>query len=129
MIDKILSLRSQIYYDFNISHFREKLKEIHGISLSYETFKFLKEEFLPWYNKNYTREVKSMYKEMSKGLDLDLIFSFKHFSQFLSMNEVRSFDRRLVEVCDGLDGSIRIFYEGHMVKFVKLICKINKRRI
>jgi len=91
--------------------------------------KFLKEEFLPWYNKNYTREVKSMYKEMSKGLDLDLIFSFKHFSQFLSMNEVRSFDRRLVEVCDGLDGSIRIFYEGHMVKFVKLICKINKRRI
>jgi len=37
MIDEILNLRRQIYYDFNISHFREKLKEIHGVSLSYET--------------------------------------------------------------------------------------------
>ncbi|HDD43923.1 MAG TPA: hypothetical protein ENG63_03560 [Candidatus Desulfofervidus auxilii] len=39
MIDEILNLRDQIYYDFNISHFREKLKEIHGISLSYETLR------------------------------------------------------------------------------------------
>jgi len=37
MIDEILNLRRQIYYDFNISHFREKLKEIYGVSLSYET--------------------------------------------------------------------------------------------
>ena len=91
--------------------------------------KFFKKGFLPWYNKNHIQEVKSMYKEMSKELDLNLIFSFKHFSQLLPMNEVRSFDRRLVEVCDGLDGSIRIFYESRMVKFVRLICKINKRRI
>ena len=55
--------------------------------------KFLKEEFLPWYNKNYTREVESIYKEVSKGLDLNLIFSFKHFSQLLPINGLRSFDR------------------------------------
>ena len=36
------------------------------------------------------------------------------------MNGVRSFDRRLVEVCEELDGSIRIFYEDRMVKFVRL---------
>ena len=30
IIDEILNLRGQIYYDFNISHFREKLKEIYG---------------------------------------------------------------------------------------------------
>jgi len=97
--------------------------------------KFLKEEFLPWYNRNYTWEVDNMYKEVSKGLDLDLIFSLKHLRkvkkdntisyrgeiyQLLPMNGVRSFDRRLVEVCEGLDGSIRIFYEGRMVKFVRL---------
>ena len=39
MIDEILNLRSRIYYDFNISHFREKLKEIHEICLSYETLR------------------------------------------------------------------------------------------
>ena len=36
-VSKILKLREDIYYDFNIMHFMEKLDEIHGIHLSYES--------------------------------------------------------------------------------------------
>lgn len=36
-VSKILKLRENIYYDFNIMHFMEKLDEIHGIHLSYES--------------------------------------------------------------------------------------------
>ena len=34
---KVISLRKKLYYDFNISHFNEKLSEVHKINLSYET--------------------------------------------------------------------------------------------
>ena len=34
---KVTTLREKYYYDFNISHFNEKLTEIHKINLSYET--------------------------------------------------------------------------------------------
>lgn len=35
--DKVTFLRKKLYYDFNISHFNEKLTEVHKINLSYET--------------------------------------------------------------------------------------------
>jgi len=70
-----------------------KEMRLRGIKDYNSANEFLKEEFLPWYNKNYTREVESMYKEVFKGLNLDLIFSFKYFSQLLPMNGVRGFDR------------------------------------
>ncbi len=35
--EEIIKLRRSIYWDFNILHFKEKLKEDHGIDLSYES--------------------------------------------------------------------------------------------
>lgn len=35
--EEILSLRRELYYDFNILHFRDKLEEDHGIKLCYES--------------------------------------------------------------------------------------------
>jgi len=36
---KIVSLKEEIYKNFNILHFRDKLRDIHGISLSYESLR------------------------------------------------------------------------------------------
>ncbi|RLE00064.1 MAG: hypothetical protein DRJ11_12190, partial [Candidatus Aminicenantes bacterium] len=38
-VELILKLRKELYYDFNILHFRDKLREIHGLSLSYESLR------------------------------------------------------------------------------------------
>lgn len=38
---KILKLRDDIYYDFNVTHFKEKLEELHNIRLSCETLRQL----------------------------------------------------------------------------------------
>lgn len=37
--DEILSLRKELYYDFNILHFRDKLEEEHHIELCYESLR------------------------------------------------------------------------------------------
>jgi hypothetical protein len=39
VIDEILKLRRDIYYDFNIMHFKDKLEEVHKIHLSYESLR------------------------------------------------------------------------------------------
>ena len=39
LIKEILKLRQDFYYDFNILHFQDKLKENHGIQLSYESLR------------------------------------------------------------------------------------------
>jgi len=38
-INNILKLRKSLYYDFNITHFKEKLQENHNIKLSYESLR------------------------------------------------------------------------------------------
>jgi transposase len=38
-IKEIVRLRKNIYYDFNISHFMDKLHEIHSMPYSYETIR------------------------------------------------------------------------------------------
>lgn len=38
-INKIITLRKQIYYDFNISHFTDKLHQLHHIPYSYASIK------------------------------------------------------------------------------------------
>ena len=40
-IQKILKLRKEIYYDFNIMHFMDKLHEVHKIAYSYESIRQL----------------------------------------------------------------------------------------
>ncbi len=39
LIEQIISLRKTYYYDFNIIHFKEKLYEVHKISLCYESLR------------------------------------------------------------------------------------------
>lgn len=39
VISEIIKLRKEIYYDFNIMHFMEKLEENHNIRLSYESLR------------------------------------------------------------------------------------------
>jgi len=50
---------------------------------------------------------------------IESFLGFKHFFTF-AYEWVRSFDKRLIEISEGLDDLIRIFYEGCMVKFVRL---------
>ena len=38
-INKIIRLRKELYYDFNVMHFKEKLEEIHKLSYSYESIR------------------------------------------------------------------------------------------
>jgi len=38
-VKRILKLRKDIYYDFNVQHFTEKLSEVHKIRYSYETIR------------------------------------------------------------------------------------------
>ncbi|GAB6182826.1 ISNCY family transposase [Thermodesulfovibrio hydrogeniphilus] len=37
--EQIINLRKSLYWDFNILHFKDKLKECHGINLSYESIR------------------------------------------------------------------------------------------
>src|SRR3990172_2902887 len=39
VVDKILKHREELYYDFNIMHFKDKLEEVHNIHLSYESLR------------------------------------------------------------------------------------------
>lgn len=39
VINKIIRLRKNLYYDFNVMHFKDKLKEIHKLSYSYESIR------------------------------------------------------------------------------------------
>jgi uncharacterized protein YqgQ len=39
VINKIIQLRKELYYDFNVMHFKDKLKEIHKLSYSYESIR------------------------------------------------------------------------------------------
>jgi hypothetical protein len=37
LVDTILTLRRDIYYDFNVNHLKDKLHEVHGITIGYES--------------------------------------------------------------------------------------------
>lgn len=39
LVEEIVKLYKETYYDFNIMHFKDKLQEIHSIKLSYETIR------------------------------------------------------------------------------------------
>jgi hypothetical protein len=34
-VEQVLQLYREKYFDFNVQHFHEKLREVHGIDLSY----------------------------------------------------------------------------------------------
>lgn len=54
-----------------------------------EANKFLKETFLPMYNKRYTHEAESVYKSLPLGTNLDLIFTRRYERKVKKDNTVR----------------------------------------
>lgn len=108
---------------------------LRGIKTYEEANRFLQEEFLPWYNSNYTLSVESAYRQLDEGKDLDLIFSIRHprkvkrdntidfrgsAYQLLPLNGIKSFSGKVVEVCEHRDGSVDILFEGKKVSFLKI---------
>lgn len=115
--------------------------------------KYLKEEFVPWYNKNYTLVTESDYKELPKGIELEEVFSIKHprkvnkdntisyrgtIYQLLPLNGIKSFANQWIEVCELPDGKVNLLYENKKIAYVVLTKKdykslkqeeiLNKRR-
>ncbi|MEZ0343214.1 MAG: ISNCY family transposase [Caldimicrobium sp.] len=97
--------------------------------------KFLQEEFLPWYNSRYKKEVESSYKPLSLDKDLDLVFSLRYarrvnkdntirylgrIYQVMPSGGVKNFSGRWVEVCEKMDGEVVILYENKKILFVEI---------
>jgi len=57
-LDKIIKLREDIYYDFNINHFKEKLNEKHHIPYSYSTIRCI----LVKYDLHQPRKKKTVHR-------------------------------------------------------------------
>ena len=100
-----------------------KEMRLKGIKDYNQANQFLKEEFLPWYNKNYTLEVESAYKALPKKVNLELIFSIKEprkvnkdntisyqgkIYQLIPAHGIRTFSGKWVEVCRLLNGNLQI---------------------
>lgn len=56
--ENIANLYKEIYFDFNISHFKDKLEEEHNIKLSYETIR----KILIKYNLHKAKRRKRIYR-------------------------------------------------------------------
>jgi transposase len=100
--------------------------------------RFLEEEFLPWYNSHYTLSVESIYRELTKTLDLELIFTIRHprkvnrdntvrfkgkVYQLLPLNGIKSFSGKWVEVCEYKDGRMKVLFEGKEVSYLEVLDK------
>jgi len=112
-----------------------KEMRLKGIKDYNQANQFLQEEFLPWYNKNYTLEVESAYKALPKKVNLELIFSIKEprkvnkdntisyqgkIYQLIPANGIRTFSGKWVEVCRLLNGNIQIIYSGKSIPYLLL---------
>ncbi len=104
-----------------------------GISTLEEANRFLK-GFLVHYNRRFAvpaAEEGSAWRSLPGELDLEKVFSFKHHRvvaadntvqfgpkrlQVLPSPERASYVRAAVEVCEHLDGSLAVYYEGHKLK-------------
>ena len=58
LIEEIVKLYRETYYDFNVMHFKDKLQEIHSIKLSYETIRML----LVQYGLHKPKKKKKVYR-------------------------------------------------------------------
>ncbi len=73
---KALKLRTSLYYDFNILHYKEKLEEEHDIILSYETVR----QMLIDENKHIPKKRKKIYRRRRKWITFQInyrLFLFK----------------------------------------------------
>lgn len=72
---------------------------LRGINNYEDANRFLMEEFIPYYNRRFahTEGVESLYKELSKNLNLDLVFSKKYQRQVNADNTIK-FDREIIQI-------------------------------
>ena len=78
LIQKIVKLRKDIYYDFNILHFKDKLDEVHKIHLSYESIR----QILIQAKEHYPKKKKKIHRQrrrMPKAGMLVQMDSSQHF--------------------------------------------------
>ena len=64
-INKIIQLRKELYYDFNVMHLKEKLEEIHKLTYSYESIRQIlikNNEYAPKRRKKVHRQRRRMPK-------------------------------------------------------------------
>jgi transposase len=118
----------QTFQDRLVSEMR-----LRGISSLEEANRFLK-EFLPRYNRKFAvpaAEEGSAYRALPEGFDLDRVFCFKESRTVAADNVVQYRHRRLqvladaertsyaraeVEVCEGLDRGLAIYYQGRRLR-------------
>jgi len=96
---------------------------------------FLNQEFLPWYNKNYTLKLKNTYQKLPQQIDLNLIFSIRNprkvnndntisyegnLYQLLPYNGLKNFKGKWVEVCKLLNGNLEIMYEEKIIPYLRI---------
>jgi len=126
-----------------------RLREIKDYALAN---KFLTEEFLPYYNSKFshTQGIESLYRELPKSINLDLVFCKKYHSVVNGDNTVKfakeiiqippskyriSFAKCIVDTCLLENGKVYILYENQLIntfqlpksnKHVKIEDKIEK---
>jgi len=110
---------------------------LRGIKDYHLANKFLKEEFLPYYNKRFAHieGVESLFKELPKGLNLDTIFCKKYPRQVNPDNTIKfegeiiqippskyriSFAKCSVDVCLLENGKIYILYQNQTIHTFQL---------
>lgn len=77
LINKVLTLRKQYYYDFNIMHFKDKLDEAHKIRLSYESIRQILIQAKEHYPKK-KKKIHRMRRRMPKAGMLVQMDSSQH---------------------------------------------------
>ncbi len=112
-----------------------KEMRLRGIKTYKKANRFLKEEFLPWCNERYMQKVESVYRPLSEGVDLDIIFSIRQFRrvnrdntvsykkrlfQIPPTNGVRSFSGKWIEVSEKENGRVDLLYEGKKINYVEV---------
>ncbi len=77
--EKILKLRKELYYDFNIMHFMDKLHEVHKIPYCYESIR----EILIKHNNHFPRKKKKIYRKRRRmpkaGMLIQMDSSFHYW--------------------------------------------------
>jgi transposase len=106
-----------------------------GITDYTQANRFLQEQFLPWYNQQYTRCVPNRYRTLPEEVDLPLVFSVREARtvgkdntlrfrgqvyQLLPTQGCKSWAGKRVEVAQLLDGSEAVLYEGKRLRYVVL---------
>ncbi len=95
-----------------------------------EANKFLKDNFLPWYNNKYTHEAESAYAPLPQDKNLDTIFCIKktrtvnndntvqiynHIIQILPSRLKRTFAKSKVDACLLEDNTVFVLYKGTVI--------------